>query len=126
MKITRLAAAAVLAGSLALGTALPAQAATGEQRAALAQATSYVRILDISKAALYDQLHSRYGGQFSKKAAHYGANHVKANWNREALAAARSYRRILHLSRAALREQLVSEYGGQFTGSQADYALKHL
>ncbi|RIX27860.1 hypothetical protein D1781_10020 [Amnibacterium setariae] len=122
-----LAAATLLTLGLVVGAAAPAEAAVPRSyRNALAQAKSYVRVLDISKAGLYDQLHSRYGGRFSAKAARYGANHVKANWNREALGAAKSYVRVLDISKAGLHDQLVSKHGSQFTEKQAKYALRHV
>lgn len=93
---------------------------------ALAQAHSYSSLLHLSKAALYDQLHSKYGGQFSKAASKYAVDHVHADWNHNALLQARSYEKLLHLSPAGIYDQLVSQYGGQFTSAQAHSAVKHL
>ena len=126
MKITRSAAVVLLTVGLTVGDTTQAQASVpSEYQAALAQARDYVRLLDISKGHLYDQLHSRYGGHFAPKAAHYGADHVKANWNKEALGAAKAYRKLLHLSIEAIRTQLTSQID-QFTAKQADYAVAHL
>jgi hypothetical protein len=122
-----IAAAAALSITLVIGATTPADASVPRSyRNALAQATSYVRVLDISKAGLYDQLHSRFGGKFSAGAAHYGADHVHANWSREALGAAQSYVRVLDISKAGLLKQLTSTFGGKFTKTQAGYALAHV
>lgn len=93
---------------------------------ALDQANSYSDTLHMSKAALYDQLTSEYGGQFPAAAAKYAIAHVTADWNANALAQAKSYQKTLKMSRAAIHDQLTSEYGGQFTNAQADYAVAHL
>ena len=93
---------------------------------ALAQAKSYSRLLHLSRAALYDQLHSKYGAQFSKAASEYAVDHIHADWNQSALLQARSYRKLLHLSPAGIYDQLVSKYGGKFTSAQAHYAVKRL
>lgn len=93
---------------------------------ALAQAEAYNQTAHLSKKALYDQLTSSYGGQFSKKAGQYAVNHIKADWKANALAQAKTYEQTAKLSPAALHDQLVSAYGGQFTESQADYAVKHV
>lgn len=125
--IAGITAAAALSLSLLFGAAAPAEASVPRAYSnALAQAKSYVRIMDFSKKGLYDQLHSPYGGKFSAKAAHYGADHVKANWNKEALGAAKAYDKIFHMSDTALYDQLVSPYGGKFTSSQAHWAINHL
>lgn len=127
MKITRIAITALVAGSLALGAAAPAQASVPrEYSSALASAQSYIRNLDMSKKGLYKQLTSQYGEGFPKKAAEYALKHVKVDYRREALDSAKSYQKNLHLSRSGIRKQLVSQYGEQFTGAQADWAMAHL
>jgi hypothetical protein len=93
---------------------------------ALSQAEDYSEMMHMSKKGIYDQLVSEYGGQFSKAAAQYAADHVEADWNANALAQAKDYREMMHMSPAAIHDQLTSQYGGQFTKSQADYAIKHL
>ena len=78
--IAGIAAAAALSAALLVGAAAPAEADVPRSyKNALAQAKSYVRVLDISKKGLYDQLHSSFGGRFSVKASHYGADHVHAD-----------------------------------------------
>ena len=80
----------------------------------------------MSKKNLYKQLTSKYGEGFSKKAATYAVNHVKANWNKNALYKAKEYRKTLKMSKNNIYKQLISSYGEGFTKSQAKYAIKHL
>lgn len=97
-----------------------------EYKSALAQADTYASTVHMSKAGLYDQLTSDYGGQFSKKAAQYAIDNVQADWNANALAKAKSYQDTMHMSPAAIHDQLTSSYGEKFTTKQADYAIAHL
>jgi hypothetical protein len=103
-----------------------APAVPAEFTSALTQATSYSRNLHLSKAGIFDQLTSQYGGQFTNEAAQYAIDNVQADWNANALAQAKSYQTNLALSPAAIREQLISQYGGQFLPAEADYAIQHL
>lgn len=80
----------------------------------------------MSKKGLYEQLTSEYGEQFSKEAAQYAVDNVKADWNANALAKAKSYQETQNMSPAAIRDQLVSEYGEKFTAAEADYAIANL
>lgn len=93
---------------------------------ALTQAKSYSDIMHMSKAGLYDQLTSEYGGQFSAEAAQYAIDNVQADWNANALAQAKSYQETMAMSPEAIRDHLTSEYGGQFTQEEADYAIGNL
>ncbi len=99
---------------------------TTEQKNALAQAESYSKNLHMSKAAIYDQLVSEYGGQFEADAAQYAIDNIEADWNANALASAKSYQETLHMSKADIYDQLISEYGGQFTEEEAQYAIDNL
>ena len=80
----------------------------------------------MSKKAIYDQLVSEYGEQFSEDAAEYAMENLKADWKANALAKAREYQDMMSMSKDAIYDQLVSEYGEQFTAKQAQYAIDHL
>ena len=80
----------------------------------------------MSKAGLYDQLTSEYGGQFTAAAAQYAVDNIKADWKANALAQAKEYQDTMSMSPAAIYDQLISEYGGQFTKEEAQYAIDHL
>ncbi len=82
--------------------------------------------MHMSKAGLYGQLISEYGGQFTVEAAQYAIDNVEADWNANALASGKSYQELMAMSPAAIHDQLTSEYGGQFTVLEADYAVLHL
>ncbi|GAA3626606.1 hypothetical protein GCM10022297_01470 [Lactobacillus hamsteri] len=97
-----------------------------EYENALVKAQSYSDNMFMSKQKIYHQLTSQYGEGFSKKAAKYAIDHVKADWNKNALKKAESYQKDQHLSKERIRHQLTSAYGEQFTEAQADYAISHL
>lgn len=97
-----------------------------EYQSALKQAESYSDIAHLSKAGLYDQLVSEYGGQFTAEAAQYAIDNVQADFMANALAQAQSYQDDMNLSPGAIRDQLISEFGGQFTPEEADYAVQNL
>lgn len=97
-----------------------------EHRSALTKAEMYANSMYMSKAGLYDQLVSLYGEKFSKEAAQYAIDNVKANWKANALEKAKMYQNDMAMSPAAIRDQLVSSYGEKFTHSEADYAIQHL
>ena len=80
----------------------------------------------MSKARLYDQLTSEYGGKFSAEAAQYAVDNVKADWNANALAMAKNYQETMAVAPEAIRDQLTSEAGEKFTAEEADYAIQHL
>ena len=82
--------------------------------------------MHMSKQGIYDQLTSEYGEQFSKEAAQYAVEHLKADWNANALAKAKDYQSQMSMSPDAIRDQLTSEYGEKFTQQEADYAIAHL
>jgi hypothetical protein len=103
-----------------------APAVPADFNSALKQAEQYSNLMHMSKAGLYDQLTSEYGGQFSAEAAQYAIDNVQADWNANALAQAKSYQDTMSMSPEAIRDQLASEYGGQFTQEEADYAVAHL
>ncbi|MHC5252144.1 Ltp family lipoprotein [Listeria kieliensis] len=93
---------------------------------ALSKAEQYSDSMKMSKAAIYDQLVSEYGEQFSAEAAQYAVDNLKADYNENALAKAKEYQESMQMSPAAIRDQLTSQYGEKFTASEADYAIKHL
>lgn len=95
-----------------------------EYLSALKKAESYSENLHMSKADIYDQLVSKYGGGFSEEAAQWAMEHLVADWYANALAKAESYNENLHMSKADLYDQLVSEYGGQFTPEEARLCRK--
>lgn len=97
-----------------------------EYVSALVKAESYATTQYMSKQGVYDQLTSQYGEQFSKPAAQYAIDHVKADWNANALAKAKQYQEQQSMSPAAIHDQLTSQYGEKFTATQADYAIAHL
>ena len=97
-----------------------------EYKSALKKAESYSELMHMSKAAIYEQLVSEYGEQFTEEAAQYAMDNLEADWNANALAKAKTYRDTMDMSPAAIYDQLVSEYGEQFTPDQAQYAIDHL
>ncbi|MCC3299663.1 Ltp family lipoprotein [Arthrobacter caoxuetaonis] len=97
-----------------------------EYQSALKQAESYSDFAHLSKAGLYDQLVSEFGGKFSAEAAQYAVDNVQADFKENALAQAQTYQDDMNLSPEAVRDQLVSEYGGKFTPEEADYAVQNL
>lgn len=97
-----------------------------EYKSALKKAESYSELMHMSKAAIYDQLVSEYGEQFSEEAAQYAMDNLVADWNANALAKAESYSETMHMSKAGIYDQLTSEYGEQFTAEEAQYAVDNL
>ena len=97
-----------------------------EYKSALKQAKTYSDMMNMSKAGIYDQLTSEYGGQFTEEAAQYAINHVEADWKENALKSAETYQETMSMSPAAIYDQLVSQYGGQFTEEEAQYAIDNL
>lgn len=107
-------------------TSAPTPEVSSEFKSALRQAKSYSDTLHLCQAALFSQLTSEYGGQFSPEAAQYAIDNVQADWNANALAQAISYQETLALSPADIHDQLTSEYGGQCTTENADFAVANL
>ena len=97
-----------------------------EYTSALTSAETYSDMMHMSKAGIFDQLTSEYGGQFTEDAAQYAVDTIDADWNNNALESAKTYQNEMAMSPAAIHDQLTSEYGGQFTSSQADYAIDNL
>jgi len=93
---------------------------------ALESADIYANMMDMSKAAIYDQLVSEYGEGASPEAAQYAIDTVTADWEANALATAQLYRDEMSMSPAEIRDQLTTEYGGDFTQAEADYAMENL
>ncbi len=82
--------------------------------------------MHMSKAGLFEQLTSEYGGQFPEDAAQYAIDNVDADWKANALESAKTYQESMSMSKEAIRDQLTSDYGGQFTQEEADYAVENL
>ena len=97
-----------------------------EYKSALKQAETYSEMMHMSKAGIYDQLTSEYGGQFTAEAAQYAIDNVEADWKKNALESAKSYQETMSMSPSAIYDQLVSEYGEQFTAEEAQYAIDNL
>ena len=107
-------------------TAPKAEEVPSEYKSALKSAETYATMMDMSKAGVYDQLVSEFGGKFSPESAQYAIDNVKADWNANALASAKTYQESMAMSPEAIREQLTSEFGGKFTPEEADYAVTNL
>lgn len=97
-----------------------------EYLSALTQAEAYNDIMHMSKAKLYNQLTSEYGGQFSHEAAQYAIDNINADWNANALATAESYNNTMHMSKRKLYDQLISDFGELFTDEEAQYAIDNI
>jgi len=103
-----------------------AAAVPAEYKSALTSADTYANMMAMSKAGIFAQLTSEYGGQFTVEAAQYAVDNVDADWSANALASAKTYQEEMAMSPAAIHDQLISEYGAQFTVEEADYAILHL
>ena len=98
-----------------------------EYRNALIKAKSYATTMDMSEAAIRDQLTSDAGEGFTQEAADYAMKNIgDIDWNKNALHKAQSYQDEQAMSKDAIREQLTSTAGEGFTPEQADYAIQHL
>lgn len=97
-----------------------------EYKSALASAKTYSDTMHMSKAAIYDQLTADAGDKFSKEAAQYAVDNLKADYNKNALKSAESYQKDQNMSPEAIREQLTAEAGDKFTQDEANYAIDHL
>ena len=80
----------------------------------------------MSKQAIFDQLVSEYGEQFTEEEAQYAIDNLQADYKENALQKAKSYQDDMAMSPAAIRDQLISPYGEQFTEEEADYAIANL
>ena len=100
--------------------------ASSEDTSALNSAETYANTMNMSKAGIYDQLVSAYGGQFSKESAQYAVDNLDADYNANALASAETYQSSMNMSPNAIYDQLISSYGGKFTPSEAQYAKDNL
>ena len=97
-----------------------------EKQNALTNAKFYGEEMHMSKADIYDQLTSEYGGKFNEEDAQYAVDNIKIDYNKNALAQAKQYQKDMHMSKADIKDQLTSEYGGKFTESEAEYAIQNL
>jgi Host cell surface-exposed lipoprotein. len=83
-------------------------------------------MMHMSKKGIFEQLTSEYGEKFSKEAAQYAIDNIKADWNKNALEKAKTYQKDMSMSPEGIRDQLTSEYGEQFTAEEANYAVSNL
>ncbi len=80
----------------------------------------------MSKADIFEQLTSEYGGKFPKEAAQYAIDTIVWDWKENALQTAKSYAETMNMSDSEIYDQLISEYGAKFTKEEAQYAIDHL
>lgn len=97
-----------------------------EYQSALNKAYSYSEIMHMSKAAIYNQLTSEYGEQFSEEAALYAMENIDVDWKENALKKAENYSDTMYMSKKGIYDQLISEYGEQFTEEEATYAIENI
>lgn len=97
-----------------------------EYKSALKQAKTYSEMMNMSKAGIYDQLISEYGGQFTEEAAQYAIDNIEADWKENALKSAENYQETMAMSPNAIYDQLISEHGEKFTEEEAQYAIDNL
>lgn len=97
-----------------------------EYQSALNKAYSYSEIMHMSKAAIYNQLTSEYGEQFSEEAAQYAMENIDVDWKENALKKAENYSDTMYMSKKGIYDQLISEYGEQFTEEEATYAIENI
>ena len=97
-----------------------------EYKSALKQAKTYSEMMNMSKAGIYDQLISEYGGQFTEEAAQYAIDNLEIDWKENALKTAENYQETMAMSPKAIYDQLTSEYGEKFTEEEAQYAIDNL
>jgi len=97
-----------------------------EYKSALKQAKTYSEMMNMSKAGIYDQLISEYGGQFTEEAAQYAIDNLEVDWKENALKTAENYQETMAMSPKAIYDQLISEYGEKFTEEEAQYAIDNL
>lgn len=97
-----------------------------EYQSALSKANDYSNVMYMSKAAIYDQLTSEYGENFSPEAAQYAIENIVADWNSNALEKAKNYSDTMYMSKAAIYDQLISDYGEKFTPEESQYAIENL
>lgn len=97
-----------------------------EYLTALNKASGYSKMMNMSKAGLYDQLTSEYGEKYSPEAAQYAIDNLHVDYNQNALKKAKDYQSTMDMSPEAIRDQLTSDFGEKFTPEEADYAIQHL
>ncbi|WP_329469237.1 Ltp family lipoprotein [Exiguobacterium sp. 9-2] len=98
-----------------------------EYLSALDKAGSYAETMNMSKAAVSNQLTSDYGEQFSKEAAAYAMENMSFDdWKSNALKSAESYSETMNMSKKGIYDQLTSDSGEKFTSEEAQYAIDTL
>ena len=97
-----------------------------EYKAALSKAEIYAQTMNMSKAAIYDQLTSELAEGFPEEAAQYAIDNLEWDWKANALAKAKIYAETMAMSDSAIYEQLISEVGEKFTAEEAQYAVDNL
>ncbi len=104
----------------------PTESVPTEYKNALKTAQRYNDMMHMSQRRLWEQLTSEYGEKFSKEAAAYAIEHVKADYKLNALATAKNYEKTMSMSPARIYDQLVSDAGEGFTQEEAEYAVQNL
>lgn len=107
-------------------TEKPKKSVPAEYSSALRKAEIYADSMHMSKQAIYDQLVSKHGEKFNKKAAQYAMKNLKADWKKNALAKAKDYSDTMYMSKQGIYDQLKSQHGEKFTEKEASYAIKHI
>lgn len=97
-----------------------------EYKSALKTAESYAETMHMSKSAIYDQLISEYGEQFSVESAKYAIDNLEFDWKANALKTAESYSETMHMSKQGIYDQIISENGEKFTTEEAQYAIDNM
>lgn len=97
-----------------------------DHKSALKKAEVYASNMNMSKAAIYDQLVSEHGEKFTEDAAQYAMDNIEANWKENALRKAETYADQMSMSTDAIYDQLISEHGEKFTEEEAQYAIDNL
>lgn len=96
-----------------------------EYEFALRKAESCSRVMNMSKAGIYNELTAGHGETFSDEAVQYAMDNLKADWKSNARACAFDYSETFHMSKRRVYNQLKAEgeYGEGFTQEEAQYAV---
>lgn len=97
-----------------------------EYKNALSSAQNYQDVTPMSKAALYEQLTSSAGDQYSAEAAQYAIDNLDADYKENALKSAKNYQDTMPMSDSKLFEQLTSDAGDKYTREEAQYAINNI
>ena len=95
-----------------------------EYENALKKAESYSETMHMSKKGIYSQLTS-VAEKFSKEAAQYAVDNLKADYKKNALEKAKGYQDTMNMSPGAIKSQLTSN-AEKFTEEEAQFAVDNL